>query len=235
MWKFMKLLIGIGLWPLAWAVSTSTYELYQSSLDASLGGGWSAWALPLGFMLWVMLFFTLPRPFRTYVLGHELTHALWAMLMGGKVGKMKVGKSGGHVVLSKTNFLITLAPYFFPFYAAMVIAAYYLAGIWLELAAYEAWWLGLMGFAWSFHITFTVHMLSQQQPDVEEHGMIFSLTVIYIMNALVMALLIVMLGEPRLLRFGELLGHDTAAAYSNTASALEKIWTECLRLVGRFR
>jgi hypothetical protein len=55
------------------------------------------------------------------------------------------------------------------------------------------------------------------------------------MNALVMALLMVMLGEPRLLRFGELLGHETAVAYSCTASALEQVWAECLRLVGRLR
>ena len=59
-----------------------------------------------------------------YVLGHELTHALWTWLFGGKVKKMKVSSSGGHVVISKTNFFIALAPYFFPLYAVIVVAVF---------------------------------------------------------------------------------------------------------------
>ncbi len=34
---------------------------------------------------------------------------------GGQVKKMKVTSKGGHVVISKTNFVIALAPYFFRF------------------------------------------------------------------------------------------------------------------------
>jgi len=37
---------------------------------------------------------------------------------------------GGHVVVSKTNFLITLAPYFFPLYVAVVVVVF-MAGHWL--------------------------------------------------------------------------------------------------------
>lgn len=231
MWRFLKLLIGTALWPLAWAVSASTYLLYQTSLDASLEGRWSDWSLPLGFLAWVILFFLLPRPFRTYVLGHELTHALWAVLMGGRVGRMKIGPNGGHVELTRTNFIITLAPYFFPFYTVLVIVAYHIAGIWLDVKAWQVWWPAAVGFTWSFHITFTIHMLSQQQPDVHEHGRIFSLTVIYIMNVLVIALLMVMLGESRLLRFGDLLRDETAAAYGFAAHMISRGWVQAARLI----
>lgn len=224
MWKFLKMLIGVALWPLAYAVTCSTYKLYEVSANGSLNEGWAAWALPAAFLAWVVIFFILPRPFRTYVLGHELTHALWALLMGGRVGRMKVGKSGGHVELSKTNFVITLAPYFFPFYTAIVIAAYYISIRWLDTEAYLAWWLGAVGLTWSFHITFTLHMLSQRQPDIQEHGRIFSYTVIYIMNVLVIALMMIMLGAPRLLTFGDLLGTESASAYSYTSHLLEKGW-----------
>ena len=172
MYRFLKMLIGLSLWPLAWAVSNATYKLYVSA-GASMNEGWLSLAIPAGFLVWIIIFFVLPRPFRTYVLAHELTHALWAILMGGRVGQLKVGKNGGHVELSKTNFAITLAPYFFPFYTALVIIAYALASRWFNTDQYQLWWLAAIGFTWSFHITFTVEMLSQRQPDIQEHGRIF--------------------------------------------------------------
>lgn len=228
MWKFLKMLIGLTLWPLAYAVTVSTYKLYETSADVTLSEGMAVWALPAAFLAWVLIFFILPRPFRTYVLGHELTHALWALLMGGRVGKMKVGKTGGHVELSKTNFVITLAPYFFPFYTTIVIAAYYISGRWLDMETYLAWWLGAVGLTWSFHVTFTLHILSQRQPDIQEHGRIFSYTVIYTMNVLVIALMMIALGSPRLLTFGELLGRESAAVYSYTSHLLEQGWIEAV-------
>ena len=38
--------------------------------------------------------------------------------------KIKVTSSGGHVHITKTNFLIALAPYFFPLYAVLVVAVF---------------------------------------------------------------------------------------------------------------
>lgn len=228
MWKFIKMLIGISLLPLAWAVSVSVYTLYESSLNTELSNGWEAWALPAGFMIWVILFFLLPRPFRTYVLGHELTHALSAVLMGGRVGQIKVGKDGGHVELSKTNFIITLAPYFFPFYTFLVIATYYLAGIWFNAEPYRAWWLGAVGLTWSFHITFTLFMLSQRQPDVQEHGHIFSYNVIFIMNVLLIGLWMTLIGSPHFSELGHLLKQQISAVY-------ELVWEGVLMGIDYFR
>ena len=225
MWKFFKMLIGIGLVPLAYAASVAVYLLYQSSIEESLGSGWDAWALPLGFLAWVVVFFLLPRPIRTYVIAHELTHALWALLMGGRIGKMKIGKTGGHVELTKTNFIITLAPYFFPFYTVLVIAGYYLSGIWLDVEAYRLGWLAAVGFTWSFHITFTLQMLSEHQPDIEEHGRIFSYLVIYIMNLLVIGMWMIIVGAPRFISFGDLLGRETATAYHYAWYQLIQLWS----------
>lgn len=227
----MKMLIGLSLWPLVWAATISTYKLHQLSADTTLEDGWAAWSLPVGFLAWVLVFFLLPRPSRTYVLGHELTHALWAVMMGGRVGKMKVGKKGGHVELSKTNFIITLAPYFFPFYTTLIVAAYYIAGNWVDTNSQQAWWFAAVGLTWSFHITFTIHMLTQHQPDIQEHGRIFSFTVIYLMNVLVIALMMVLLGEPRFLTFGDLLGHNIALAYNHTIHVLGSAWAVCVRTI----
>ena len=214
MWKFCKMLIGISLLPMAWAVSIAVYTLYKSTQNAELTSGWDAWALPAGFLIWVILFFLLPRPFRTYVLAHELTHALWSILMGGRVGAIKVGKEGGHVELTKTNFIITLAPYFFPFYTFIVIAAYYLVGLRFNVEAHQVWWLGGIGLTWSFHLTFTLYMLSQRQPDVQEHGRIFSYVVIYMMNILLIGVWMTVVGAPHFSDFGAALKEQITAAYA---------------------
>lgn len=224
MLKFLKMLIGILLIPSCWAASVAVYNLYQTSVKSAATSGIEAWALPAGFILWVVLFFLLPRPFRTYVLGHELTHAMWSLMMGGRVGELKVGKNGGHVELSKTNFIITLAPYFFPFYTFLVIAAYYLAGIWLEVEPYKAWWFGAVGITWAFHITFTVQMLAERQPDIQEHGRIFSYATIYLMNVLVIGIWMVLVGFPKFETFGKLLAHENAAAYNYTYQQLLSAW-----------
>ncbi len=62
----------------------------------------------------------LPKPMRVYVFGHELTHAIWTWLFGGRVKRFKATSTGGHVVDHEEQFLITLAPYFFPLYVVLV-------------------------------------------------------------------------------------------------------------------
>jgi len=231
MFKFLKMLVGIALLPACWAVSVATYNLYRLSGESVTPDGFGVWALPAGFVLWVVIFFLLPRPSRTYVLGHELTHAMWALMMGGGVGKLKVGKNGGHVELSKTNFVITLAPYFFPFYTFFVIAFYYLAGIWLEVEPYMAWWLGAVGFTWAFHITFTLNMLAERQPDIQEHGRIFSYAIIYLMNVLVIGVWMVLVGSPKIGSYSELIAHEHAVAYNYTYRQVFSAWLYVAKFV----
>lgn len=183
------------------------------------------WALPAGFFISVLGFFILPRPFRTYVLAHEMTHAFWGMLMGAKVGKMKIAKNGGHVMLSKSNFLISLAPYFFPFYTGLVIAVWCIAALFTDLSAYEPWWLAAVGLTWGFHVTFTVYMLSQSQPDVQENGRLFSYVIIYLANLFFVALWMILIGSPTFSGTGALLWQETFAGYQWTGNVLYAGWS----------
>ena len=210
--KFLKFIIGVFLLPLCWAFSRFFFSLLQT-LPAGTSG-WMTWALPAGFMVSVLGFFLLPRLFRTYVLAHELTHAVWGMLMGAKVGKMKVGKTGGHVMLSKSNFIISLAPYFFPFYTGLVIALWYGAGFFWDISRYEPWWLAAIGLTWGFHITFTVYLLSQRQPDVQENGRLFSYVIIYLANLFFVTIWIIAVGTPTFRGAWGLLFPDVLAVYS---------------------
>ncbi len=220
--KFIKLLIGLIFLPLCWAASRTLFFLLQT-LPAG-ASGWADWALPVGFLISVLGFFLLPQAFRTYVLGHELTHALWGMLMGAKVGKIKVGKEGGHVMLSKSNFIISLAPYFFPFYTGVVIALWCGIGIFCDPSAYTAWWLTLIGLTWGFHVTFTVYMLSQRQPDVVENGRLFSYVIIYLANLFFVALWMILIGDPTFKSAAQSLSAETVAAYSVVWGVALIIW-----------
>lgn len=227
--KFAKFLIGLGLLPLCWAFSRTLWFLLQSApVETS---GWTAWALPIGFAVSVLGFFLLPRPFRTYVLGHELTHALWGLLSGAKVGKMKVGKNGGHVMLSKSNFLVSLAPYFFPIYTFLIIALRFAVGFFRDQEPYESWWLAAVGMTWGFHVTFTVYMLTQKQPDVLENGRIFSYAVIYLANLFFVALWVILIGTPTFSGAWSRLMPEMLSAYSAIWFAGAEGWSRLKSLL----
>ena len=134
-----------------------------------------------GAACWIVIFLLLPKPMWIYVFGHELTHALWTWLFGGEVKKMKITSAGGHVVISKTNFLIALAPYFFPLYVVLVIGGFAL-GRWLwdwPLVYFHL----LVGAAYAFHVTLTLHVLQTRQSDITGQGYLFSAVVIFLGNA----------------------------------------------------
>jgi hypothetical protein len=136
---------------------------------------------------WIVIFLLLPKPMWVYVFGHELTHAVWTWAFGGAVKKFKVGANGGHVVTTKHNFLIVLAPYFFPFYAALVVVfalGLKLVGAWHS--DYVPWFHILLGAAYAFHLTLTWHILRTQQTDITSQGYIFSGVIIFLGNALVL-------------------------------------------------
>ena len=62
---------------------------------------------------------------------------LLALLLDAKRGGgLKVSKTGGQVKTSKTNWFITLAPYFFPFYAMLFIGLFFAAAFVIKSWSY---------------------------------------------------------------------------------------------------
>ena len=149
-----------------------------------------------GIAIWAIIWIFLPPLTRTYVLGHELTHALWSVLFGGKASGLKVTDRGGSVRVSKNNVWVTLAPYFFPLYTFLVALAWLLSA-WLVPAVqpFSPIFLFWIGLTWSFHLTFTVRFLAYNQPDIREHGRLFSYALIYALNVLSIAAALVAVGS----------------------------------------
>lgn len=179
---FVRLLIGIGLLPGCWATTRALVDTILLAADSNGGVSVDAMALIGGVALFALCWMALPHPVRTYVFGHELTHALWGIFFGARPSNVRVTASGGSVRLSKTNLLITLAPYFFPFYTFLVIVAATVTYSVLRPLPFLPFWMFLIGFTWSFHALFTIETLAQRQPDVTLYGRIFSWTFIFLVN-----------------------------------------------------
>lgn len=180
----MKFLIGIMLIPLSAAMS------------GSLMGAFSRWnfleqyqfLLAAGFMTYLVLHVAFYRPIFAYVVAHEFTHAVWAWILGRDVGEIKVKAEGGHVMVGGPNAFIALVPYFFPFYAFITLVVMYIA-----VPGAQPYLMFLLGAALSFHVVLTISMLTRPQSDLEGVGRVFGLLVVYAVNVLVMACLVMAL------------------------------------------
>ena len=210
--RFMLALAGL---PFAWAVTRAFVDvmcLIPAPPDAFLPVGIVAGIA--GFALCLVLLLVLPVPVRLYVLGHELTHAVWGLLFGARVSRLKVGVKGGSVTLSKSNVLITLAPYFFPFYTMLVALAALVTRVFVSPLPCAWAWLFAVGFTWCFHCCFTIRSLMQTQPDVEEYGRLFSYVFIWIINVAGAAAWVVCTTEVSWSDLWHVAAHRTVSAYT---------------------
>ena len=182
--KIIRAFLGLLLLPACFAFGYSFCLILLKSNIPMLEGV----CFVLGVVVFILCWVFLPHPVKTYIFGHELTHAFWGLLFFAKPSNLKVGERGGSVNLTKTNVLITLAPYFFPFYTFLIIVAALVTMIFANPLPVLPLWIFFIGFTWAFHVLFTFETLSQRQPDVTLYGRLFSWTFIFIANMLVMLL-----------------------------------------------
>ena len=213
--NFLRMIFGLLLLPACWGVTRAFVDATLVAAGAS--GGWmSAEAISLlgGILAFSLAWMALSHPVRMYVLGHELTHALWGLFFGARPSDVRVSASGGSVRLTKSNVLITLAPYFFPFYTFVVIVIALVTYAFIRPLPCLPLWTFLIGFTWAFHVLFTLETLTQRQPDVKLYGRIFSWTFIFLVN---MGIVLVWLASTTPLSFadlGAIVARRVIAAYS---------------------
>ena len=121
--NFLRMLLGVALLPMCWGVVRAFFDSVMAAAGESGGVTAESIALLGGMLAFALCWMSVPHPVKTYVLGHELTHAIWGLLFGAVPSRLRVSESGGSVNLTKSNMLITLAPYFFPFYTFVVVVA----------------------------------------------------------------------------------------------------------------
>ncbi len=225
MWpKVLRFLAGIVLLPLCVAVSWSLADLLNSLPPTPELFPPQTLALAGGYFVWLGIYLCVMRPMHAYVWAHELTHALWGLLFLARIHSIRVKPTGGAVSLSKTNTLIALAPYFFPFYTMVVLLLRGILSIWIPMNPYELIWLFLVGFTWGFHFTFTVQTLLIRQPDIVDNGRVFSLTLIYLLNLAGICIWVVCTTPATFADLGGYLASRTAMTYLELWDSLVACW-----------
>jgi hypothetical protein len=159
--------------------------------------------------------FLLYQPVLSHVMAHELTHALAALLMGGKVTSIHASTTGGTTVVNKSHVFISLAPYFIPLYTFVAVGLYAIAAPSLKVI-----FLGLIGVTYAFHLALTVYSLSHHQPDLQEGGVVFSLILIFTGNIIVLMLLLSLIW-PQALSLSQAFSETLRTAWHLVQSAFQ--------------
>lgn len=219
--NFLRMLLGLALLPACWGVARAFVDAMLAAAGATGGLSVEAVALLGGIAAFALAWMALSHPVRAYVLGHELTHALWGLIFGARPSDIKVGASGGSVRLTKSNMLITLAPYFFPFYTFVVIVCALVTYAFLRPLPFLPLWMFLIGFTWAFHVLFTLETLTHRQPDVKLYGRLFSWAFIFLGNV---AIVLVWMATTTPLTFADLGGFLVNRLVSAYVGAGTSIW-----------
>lgn len=220
MLRFARFVAAVFSLPFVWALCR-TFADAVCMASGNSGKFFSAESIALfaGLVSFLILSKVLPGQSRMYVLGHELTHAIWGMAFGARVSNIKVRSTGGSVTLTKSNVWITLSPYFFPFWTAVVaLLALVVRGIvciaWPGRPFPFPWaWMFAVGFTWCFHACFTIRSLMQTQSDVQEYGRVFSWTLILACNVAGILVWVLCTSDVTVSAIADRLAYHTAASY----------------------
>ena len=189
--KIVIFLFSIGITPLSVSFFINIPELFSHYTTVTH----ELFASSMGFILFFISFFLFGPPVKSYIIEHELSHVLFALLSGVKVKKMSLRREGGYIKTEKVNIIIALAPYSFPLYTIFIIGAhkilsYVISSDLLSLPMYF-----LFGVSLSFHIIVTIHYLQIEQPDLKRYGYFSSLVLIFSWSIVIVAILLASMFE----------------------------------------
>jgi hypothetical protein len=104
------------------------------------------------------------------IVEHELTHALFAWATFHKVVDFSAMRTGGHIrYVGRGNWLVAIAPYFFPTFTVLVIVVLtFLPARHLDAGA------GVLGAAVAHHVMSTWSETHRHQTDLQEVGWLWS-------------------------------------------------------------
>jgi len=176
--RILKILFGLILLPFclgfAWQFAATIFTVHYrpDTPYYFLAGG----------LTYLSIHVLFKKPVLTYVIGHELTHALFALLFGGAVKSIHASDRGGRVTITKSNFIITLAPYFFPLYTSIALLLYWTARAADARGMATDVLIFLSGATFALHLILTIVFLQTDQNDIREEGAIFSYPLIFLFN-----------------------------------------------------
>jgi len=124
-----------------------------------------------------------------YVFAHELSHAIAALLTGGKVHSIYVAGQSGNTTMDKTNTFVLLFPYIFPFYTVCVLLFYWILGLVGNVDHLQNYYYGALGMTLCHHLFHTIYSIYEGQDDIRKSGTLFALSAVLFANLCFIAIL----------------------------------------------
>jgi hypothetical protein len=127
-------------------------------------------AASIGFVVGAGVWALLGRKLSFFgVFEHELTHLIFGLLMFQRPRSFYASRYKGHVTAVGSNFIDNLAPYYFPTFSYILLAAFPL----LKPAAYTYFYPAL-GLVTGYHLVSNITEFGFRQSDVRRSGTLFS-------------------------------------------------------------
>lgn len=188
--KFIDFIINLCKWPVAIILlvylpaliqSYHYFNFHNAKFYAMAGG-----ALFYGVTI---LFAGYNTCASMQIISHELTHTVFAYLTFHNAGRIRVNPdgSGGSMALKGIgNWMISLAPYFFPLFAFIYMLI--LPGILIMASGH---WLvySVLGYFIAYYWATVISQVHSEQTDIIKEGYVFSGIIIVCLNALVTGIL----------------------------------------------
>ncbi len=191
----VRLLLSAVLLPFCWVTTWTFLKMFShATIERGFWQSPQFWYFAVGVLVMLGWFWSkLAQPFflYLYVFGHELTHAAFVKCFGGRVLDIEWSSEGGYVTTDKTNWVISLSPYFVPFWSVIAVIVYVGASLFFEiLPSGNLVFYGVIGATWGFHLAWTLWMIPRDQPDLQDNGTFLSLVLIYFGNLIVLITLL---------------------------------------------
>jgi len=202
--KPLKFFFGLVLIPLVYVLARLFWDLASEAWGQSDIRPEILWTL-YGAGLWAAGWLLLKPPDGLYVAGH------------------------GQIEVERTNWLVTLAPYFVPLYMLVCLLLYVVSTQILGVQGLSRFWMFLVGLSYAFHFTYTSRMLFlHRQTDLEREGVFFSLVIILLFNVLIFVAWAVCVGNPGWSRVAEGALHHL----SDLVSVVRNLFSELVENFG---
>ena len=179
MQTLINFILAILKWPLALLMFFLIIPVFKTDMMILYNGltldvlGW--FFLPLLVMILVWLIIPGLSGSFLSILEHELTHMVFAILTFQSPHDINVqrGVGGNFIYTGKGNWLISLAPYFFPTSSAIVI----LLGVFYPLMGQvlPSFYWAILGVMTGYHLISTLDEIHLGQTDFKSAGYLFSI------------------------------------------------------------
>ena len=178
-----------------------------------------------GFVLFLLVFTLFGAPVKSYILEHELSHVVFALLSGVRVRSVSVKSNNAYVRTDRINILIALAPYSLPLYTVILVALYRLLNYVTTSTVLAVLFYLFFGITLSFHFVATIHYIQVEQPDLRRYGYFASLVFIAAWSLLILTVILrIIFVDIQLADFFEKCLRETYLLYIQAASVFGRFF-----------